>query len=154
MQQSGLKCVQPAVVSFDIVIVLLAWPWSRSILIFSARAGIVGRDRACLAASAQVLARIETECRCATHRACFHPAIVLSGKIFSAMGLASIFDHDETVSFRQFLNRIHVRHLAIEMDWNDGGDRAPAATADEFARFVFRRTASSRYSRSFSGSML
>ncbi len=35
-QDAGLDRVQPAVVAFHVVVILLAWPWSRSMRIFCA----------------------------------------------------------------------------------------------------------------------
>src|ERR1700677_1215396 len=43
------------------------------------------------------------------------------------------------IFLRQFENRIHVRHLPVKMDWNDGRYRTPAALADKPA--VFRSAA-------------
>ena len=55
---------------------------------------VVGRNRTCLAARSQILARIETE-RCSrSHRSGFHPLIKLARKILRPMCLTSIFNHN------------------------------------------------------------
>ena len=50
------------------------------------------------------------------------------------MGLAGIFDHDQVILPRaEFQDRIHVRHLAVEMDWDD----CPDASAQSFGPRAF-----------------
>src|ERR1700733_16137448 len=91
VQQAGLEGVQSAVVPLDIVIVLLGLAMVAQHADLFRQAGIVGGDRACFAASPQILSRVEAErCRLA-HRTSLHPSIVLARKILGAMRLASIF---------------------------------------------------------------
>src|SRR6266404_4698038 len=87
-------------------------------LYFLCQPGIVRRDRACLSTGPQILAWVKAECCRPAHRAGLHPAIALAGKIFSAVGLTSVFDHDEIVLLRNLQNRIHIGSLAIKMDRN------------------------------------
>ena len=70
-----------------------------------AMTGIVRGDCSCFAAGSQILAGIEAECRGSAHRSGLHPAVVLSREILGAVGLAGIFDHDQTVALGQFQNR-------------------------------------------------
>ena len=48
------------------------------------------------------------------------------------MSLAGIFNDDQPILFRQFENRIHVDHLPVQMNRDDGGDGPIAPLADEF----------------------
>src|SRR5436305_2674124 len=82
------------------------------------QARIVRSDCARLPTGPQILAWIKAECRRPAHRAGLHPAIALTGKIFSAVGLAGVFNHDEIVLLRNLQNRIHVGNLAITVDTN------------------------------------
>ena len=66
------------------------------------------------AISAQVLARIETETSHVAH------APGASSFVFGAVGLGCIFDHDEAPPLGDRQNRVHVSHLPIEVDGNDG----------------------------------
>ena len=77
---------------------------------------VVGGNCSSLAASTQVLARIETEGRCLPHRSGLFPAFVFAREILGAMGLARVFHDYEIVSVGQLQNRIHVGRLSVEMD--------------------------------------
>src|SRR6202035_5534804 len=130
VQQPSLKCVQSAVVAFNVVVILLGLAMVAQHADFLCEAGIVGGHRASFAAGPQVLSRIEAEgCR-AAHRSGLHPAILLARKIFGSVSLAGVLDYEETEPLRQFLNRIHVDGLSVEVDRNDGCDWPAAATAD------------------------
>src|ERR1700728_1607364 len=54
------------------------------------------------------------------------------------MRLAGIFNHNQTVTLRQFQDRIHIGHLPVQMDRNDGGDWTSTAPADQSSRIVDR----------------
>src|SRR6266567_1040389 len=97
------------------------------------QARIVRSDCARLPTGPQILPGIKAECRRPAHRAGLHPAIALAGKIFSAVGLASVFNHDEIVLLRDFQNRIHVGSLAIKMDRNERRYGMAASFTDKFA---------------------
>src|SRR5262245_60320695 len=74
---------------------------------------VVGDDCARISEGAEVLARIEREGCGRTESA------DRSAPIFSKMGLCGIFDHPQTMAFRQGEDRIHVRRLAAEVNGND-----------------------------------
>ena len=131
MQQACLNRIQPAVVAFHVVIVLRGLAVVAQHLHGLRDGGIVRGGRARFAAGSQVFPRIKAEGRGSSHRSRLHPAVVLSRKIFGAVRLAGVLNHDQTVALRQFQNRIHVGHLPVQMDRNDGRDRASTAAADQ-----------------------
>src|ERR1700722_1233998 len=63
MQETRLKCIQAAVVPFDIVIVLLRLSVVSENLHFVGQGLVIGRGRSSFSASAEILAWIKTE-RC------------------------------------------------------------------------------------------
>src|SRR5208282_4704869 len=99
---------------------------------------VVGGNGAGFATCTEVLAGVEAERGSTANRTGCQPAILFAGKILCAVGLASIFHHNQTESVRQFEDGIHVGHLPIEVDGNDRCHRAPAAAADHFARRISR----------------
>jgi hypothetical protein len=133
VQESSLQGIQPSVIAFDVVVILLRLAVIAQHLDFLSKIFIVRRNRSGFPACAQVLAGIEAKCRCASDRACFHPAVKLSRKVLGPVCLASIFNHDETVPVGDFLNRIHVGGLSVKVYRNDGGDWLAATTANELA---------------------
>src|SRR5207245_7369006 len=124
-QESGLDCIQPPVIAFDVVVVLHCLSMIADHLYLLRQARIVRSDCARLPTGPQILAWVKAECRRPAHRAGLHPAIALAGKIFSAVGLAGVFDHDEIVLLRNLKNRIHVGSLAIKMYRNYRRYRTP-----------------------------
>ena len=52
------------------------------------------------------------------------------------MRLAGVLDHHQPIALRQLEDRIHIGHLPVQMDRNDGRDRPSAAAADQPARIV------------------
>ena len=117
-QESGLDCIQPAVIPFYIVVVLHGLAVIADHLYFLCQPGIVCCDCACLSTCPQVLPGIKAECRRLAHGAGLHPLIPLAGKVLCAVGLAGIFNHDEIVLLRNLQNRIHVSSLSVKMDRN------------------------------------
>src|SRR5258708_31664032 len=49
------------------------------------------------------------------------------------MGLAGVFNQDEAILFGKGQNRVHVRHLPVEVHGNDATNSTPAPAADEFS---------------------
>ena len=45
--------------------------------------------------------------------------MVFARKVFSTVGLASVFDHDQVVSLGNLQNGVHVSRLTVKMDRND-----------------------------------
>ena len=74
---------------------------------------VVGDDDAALATGAEVLARIEAE---AAGQA---DAAGARASIFSAVRLAGILDDGNAVALGDRRDRVHVGHLAVEMDGHD-----------------------------------
>src|SRR5207248_4262514 len=68
----------------------------------------------------------------------FHPAIALAGKIFSAVGLAGVLNHDEIVLLRNLQDRVHVGNLAIKMDRNYRRYRPATPLADQLASSIWQ----------------
>ena len=93
-----------------------------------------GDDRAALAASAQVLARIEAEGRGPAHRSRLAPAALSPGVILGAVGLAGVFDDDQAVFACELQDRIHVGHLSVEMHRDHGRHGPTGALARHPAR--------------------
>src|SRR5215470_5866560 len=91
-QQSGLNRVEPAVVPFDFVEVLLRRPVVAEDPAASCDSLITGGDSAAFAACAEILARVEAEgCR-VTHGSCGAPALLLLREVLRAVGLTGILN--------------------------------------------------------------
>src|SRR6266403_3195299 len=90
----------------------------------------VSRDRACFATRPQVLSRIETESGSSPHGTSRPPAVFLFREILCAVSLAGVFDDDQLVLFGKFHKRIHIGHLSVKMDRNDGRNRLAALVVD------------------------
>ena len=110
----GLKRVEPEVSADDLVKVFRL----RAVCSVDAKffcAPVVHRsDEAAVAGAAQVFRREKGEA-----------AVVADGTgaapfVFGADGLRSVFDYDEIVARGDFHDRIHIRHLAEEMNRDDG----------------------------------
>jgi hypothetical protein len=52
------------------------------------------------------------------------------------VSLAGIFDHDEAILLGKRQDRVHVRHLPVQVHGNDGADAASTAAADELSGSV------------------
>src|SRR5271157_211141 len=111
-----LNRIQPAVVALYVVVILLRLAMVAQHPYSLRQVWIVGRDCASLTASTQILAGIKTESRCLPHRSSSFPAFVFLRKVLGAMSLAGIFQYDETPSFSQFSNPIHVGRLSAEVN--------------------------------------
>src|SRR5450755_204557 len=68
-----------------------------------------------------------------SHRASFLPFVVGLGKIFGAVGLASIFNYYQIVFIGQIHDRIHVCSLSIEVHRDDGRDAKFGRALDQLA---------------------
>ena len=93
---------------------LPSWPQSRSDLSTAASAGSFGRDRAALAAGAEVLAGIEAE---AAH---FAEGPGPHAAAFGAMGLRRVLDDGEPVPPRDLRDRVHVGEPAVQVHGKEG----------------------------------
>ena len=131
-QDAGLNRIQPAVVSFEFVIILLRLPVVAQHPDFLCKLFIVGRNRARFSASAQVFSWIEAKCGRAAHRASPLPTILLLRKVFCTVGLASIFDDDQVVSLGKLKDGTHVRHLAVQVHGNDSCNRSSRLFVEQF----------------------
>ena len=131
MQQSALHRVQPAVVTFHVVVVLLRLAVLANHFDLRRDCSVIGRHRAAFAERAEVLARIKAERGGMTHGAGLHPAVQLAGEVLRTVRLAGIFNHLQPVLAGQPQDGIHVRHLTIQMDRDDRGDRPLVPFADE-----------------------
>src|SRR5271157_6563151 len=94
-QNAGLNRIQPAVVPFHIVIVLLGLAMIAKHLDSARNITVVGRDGARFAASPQVLAGIKTEPRSDAHRSDLFPGALFLREVLRPMGLAGIFHHSQ-----------------------------------------------------------
>src|SRR5208337_2286098 len=93
-QYPGLDRIEPSVVSFDIVVILLSLAVVADHAALAGNFFIVGGYGAGLAASTQVFARIEAESARGPDRSGLFPAFCAFGVIFGPMRLAGVFDHD------------------------------------------------------------
>src|SRR5208337_4933000 len=123
-----LNCIQPSVVTLYVMVVFLRLAMVTQHAYSLCQVWIVGRDCASLTASSQILAGIETESRCFPHRSSSFPAFVFLRKVLGAMGLAGIFHYDDTPSFSQLSNPIHVGRLSVEVNGHDRRNHPAGAT--------------------------
>src|SRR5260370_19519680 len=100
---------------------------------------IVSRDRSRLATRPEVFAGIETECGNSPHRPSYSPAIFLFREILRAVGLAGVFNDDQLVMLGYFQKRIHIGHLSIKIDRNDGCNRLTTLVVDHNTKPVVDR---------------
>src|SRR5581483_5873450 len=80
---------------------------------------VVGADRAAVAQRAEVLARVEAERGGGAEGA--GAAVAVAG----AVGLGRVLEHEEAVALRDRADRVHVSHLTVQVDREDG--RRPRA---------------------------
>src|SRR5271165_1034906 len=132
-QDAGLNRIQPAVVAFYVVVVLLRLTMVADDPDLGGDGHVIGRDCSGLAAGAEVLPWVEAEPCGAAHRTGLAPTILLPREVFGAVGLAGVFNDDQAILFGQFENWIHVHHLAVEMNRNNRRYRPVAALADQSA---------------------
>src|SRR5258708_999078 len=123
-EDSRLNSIQATVVPLQVVIILLRLAVVAQHPDTSRDFFIVSGHRAGFSACTQVFSWIETESSGAPHRTSLSPPLLFARKILCAVSLTSVFDHKQVVSFREFQDGIHVRHLAVQMHGNDRCDRA------------------------------
>lgn len=75
---------------------------------------VVSHDRASLAESSQVFARVEAKTTCVPEGSC------PSALVFGAVGLSRVLNHEKFMEARKLEDWIHVCHLAEQVHWNDG----------------------------------
>ena len=138
-QKTGLHRVQPAVVTLDIVVILLGLSVIAQHPASPVDFGIVGGDGSRLAARAQILPRIKAERGRVADRASFFPAIVLAREILRAVRLARVFDQNQIILLDQSANGIHIRHLSVKMNRDHRFDRLAALPVNQnsIARLAF-----------------
>src|SRR5260370_2191918 len=98
-QDSCLDGIESAVIPFDIVEILLRLAMFTQHSDLARHLFIVCCHRSGFATGAKVLSRVKAEGSGTAHRPRFPPTALSFGKVFRAMGLASVFDHDQVVSF-------------------------------------------------------
>src|SRR6266849_5274324 len=76
-QPTGLHRIEPSIVAFDVVVVLLCLAMITNHLHPLGQGFVIGRDRASFTTSAKILSGIKAESRCLANRACFFPSIGL-----------------------------------------------------------------------------
>src|SRR5947208_6314548 len=136
-QETRLDGVEPAVVALEVVEVFSRLAVVAQHLAAPRELLVVGRDGARLAARAQILPRIEAECRGMTHRPGLAPAVPSLREVLRAVRLAGIFDNDEVVLGREIEDRIHVSHLPVQVHGNDCRHRAASALAHRLVGYLF-----------------
>src|ERR1700722_17816210 len=97
VQKPGLDRVQPTVVAFYVMVVLLRLSVITQQPDSVGDTGIIRGYRPGFATRSEVFARIETKRGCPTHRAGLHPSIVFLGKVFRTVCLTCILDHCEAI---------------------------------------------------------
>src|SRR5271154_4601028 len=95
LKDSGLNRIKPTVVTLHLMVVLSRLAVIAEHAYFLGEHFVVRRDGAGLSTGAQVLPRIEAKGSGMAHGARFSPAIFLFRKVFCAMSLAGVLDHDE-----------------------------------------------------------
>src|SRR6516165_1422715 len=84
---------------------------------------IVGGDGTAFTTRTQILARVEAEGRRMTDTSGLEPLVCGPREIFCSVGLAGVFDYRQLVASRELHNRVHVGHLAVQMNGHDGCNR-------------------------------
>ena len=97
VQKPSLDRVQPPVVAFHVVIVLLRLPVIAQHLDLVGNTGIIRGHCPGFATCSEIFSGIEAERGRPAHGPGLHPAIQLRRKIFCAMRLASILNHSKTI---------------------------------------------------------
>src|SRR5438270_5948718 len=100
MQDSRLDRVQPSVVPLYVVIILFHLPVIAQHLDSFSEARIIGGDSAAFPACAKILPWVKAERGCTPHGSGLHPAVESLREILSAVRLASVLYHCETVVVR------------------------------------------------------
>ncbi len=96
----------------------------------------IGRDGAGFAASAEILSGIKAK-RCGVaHRARLLPAIFFLREILRAVGLASIFHHDQIVTACHLENGIHIGALPVDVHRHHRGDRCAIVSVVRLSRLA------------------
>src|ERR1039458_2154681 len=131
-QDSSLDCIETSVVSLDIVVILLGLAMIAQHLSGVGNARIIGGDCPPFATGSQVLPRVKTECSGTAYRTSFEPPTVLSRKVFSAVSLACVFNDDQAILLCQIENWVHIHHLPIKVNRDDGGHQPITPVANEF----------------------
>src|SRR5262245_43706858 len=88
---------------------------------------VICGDGAGFATRPQILTRIEAEGGGPAHRPGLSPAALLPGEVLGSVGLAGVFDDDKVEPRCQVEYRVHVCHLAIQMDRHDCCHRTSGA---------------------------
>src|SRR5260370_9133216 len=80
---------------------------------------VMGGHCARFSTRTQILSWVKTEGSSSAHGTRFFPSVPCSRKIFSAVSLASVFDHDQAVSLCELKNPVHVCCLTVYVHRND-----------------------------------
>src|ERR1035438_2842609 len=126
-QNPGLDCIQPSIVAFHVVVILLCLTMIAQHPDSACQRAVVRSYCSAFATRSEILPWIKAECRSAAHRPWLHPAVLFLWKVFGAVRLARILNHNQAVMASQPQNRIHVGHLTVEMHWHNRGDPPSAA---------------------------
>src|SRR5437879_3884163 len=93
LQDTRLDRIEPAIVSFDLVAILLRLAMVAQHTNLFCKGCIVGGNRAGFSTCAEILARIEAESSGMADRTDTAPTTLLMGKVLGSVCLAGIFDH-------------------------------------------------------------
>jgi hypothetical protein len=137
-QEPRLDGVEPAVVALEIVEILRRLPVVAQHLATPRHRVVIGGDRPRLAAGPQILSRIEAECRGTAQGAGLAPPALLLREVLRTMCLAGVLEDGEVVLRGQLGDRIHVGHLAIQVNRDDGRHGPPRPLAHPAARPLVR----------------
>src|SRR6266436_3664735 len=136
--KAGLESIEAAVITFDLVVILLGLTVVAKYAHGLSHGLVVSGYGTCFSARAKILSRIKAECGCVAHASRFFPRVCGLGKVLSPMRLASILDNDEIIFASESKNWIHISGLAINMNRNDGGYGRLQLPMDEPAGFRVR----------------
>src|SRR5580692_6113256 len=136
MQKSCLHRIQTAIVAFDVVVVFLGLAVIPQHADLCRNGWIVSRGSPRFPACTEILPWVEAECCGPADGSSLDPAVQLLRKIFGPMRLAGIFDDGKPKLVGEPQNRIHVGHLAVQMNRYDRRHWSPAAAADRPPRRI------------------
>ena len=111
-QHCSLQSVKTAIVAAEQVLIFFLLTVVAQHLQTSRDPPVIGDHYPAIAIGPQVFSGIEAESCCVPQRAC-PPSFVAR-----PVGLASVFNNDQSMFVREFTNRIHVRGMAVQVDGN------------------------------------
>src|SRR6266567_7203296 len=111
---SGLQRIEPEIPSYNLMMVFRFGAVSTQALQFFSPSRIVGNNHSRIASSAEILGGEEGKASIVPHGA------GSTAFVFGPNRLRRVFDDHKAMLPSDSHNFIHLRHLAVQMNWNDG----------------------------------